>query len=284
MMPTVTMSTLVDVPLTCSVRECGARLRRTANVLTCPRGHAYDVARSGYVNLLQPQDRRSFTAGDPRVVVEARAQLLADGVGASVLQAFVREATALDFSDHACVVELGSGSGEMLGALAAMRRIIGIGIDLSRAAATMAARRYPEITWVVANADRRLPIDDRSVSLVLSLHARRNPPECRRILQRDGRLLVAIPANDDLIELRTLVLGDAPERDRAATLIAEHTEHFRLLERSSARERQRLERPALLNLLRGTYRAERSSAAEHVAALDGMDVTLASDMFLFAPR
>ena len=25
----------------------------------CPRGHAFDVARSGYVNLLQPQDRRS---------------------------------------------------------------------------------------------------------------------------------------------------------------------------------------------------------------------------------
>jgi 23S rRNA (guanine745-N1)-methyltransferase len=278
------MPTPAHVPLICSVRECGAPLTRTANVLTCSRGHAYDVARSGYVNLLQPQDRRSFTAGDPRVVVEARARLLAIGVGRSVLQAAAREAAALDLPDQALVVELGSGAGELLGTLAGMRRITGVGLDLSRAAATMAARRYPELTWVVANADRRLPIEDGRVALVLSLHARRNPPECHRILSREGRLLVAIPASDDLIELRTQVLGDAGERDRTAALLADHAGHFRLLERSSAREHHRLDRPALLDLLRGTYRAERSSAAERVAALDSMDVTLASDIFLFAPR
>ena len=50
------------------------------------------------------------------------------------------------------------------------------------------------------------------------------------------------------------------------------------------RERHRLERQALLDLLRGTYRAERDSVADRVEALDHLEVTLASEIFLFAPR
>jgi 23S rRNA (guanine745-N1)-methyltransferase len=203
------------LPLTCNVRDCEAPLIRRPAAFVCTRGHSFDVARSGYVNLLQPQDRRSFTAGDPRVVVEARAALLAADIGGAIVRAFVREAAVLSYADEAVVVELGSGGGEALGALARTRRIGGIGIDLSRAAATLAARRFPDLTWVVANADRRLPLLTGSAALVLSLNARRNPSECRRILPREGHLLVGIPAADDLIELRQRVMGEAIPRDSA---------------------------------------------------------------------
>lgn len=268
----------------CSVRRCTAPLHRRGQVFVCPQGHSHDIARTGYVNLLQPQDRHSFTAGDGRAVVEARAHLLTAGVGRAILDAFVREASSLDLPEGAVVVDLGSGSGEALGTLAAIRRITGIGVDLSRAAATYSARQFPDLTWLVANADRRLPILDGSVSLVLSLHARRNAAECHRILQRDGRLLVAIPSGDDLIELRAAIFGEGTERDRATGLIAEHGEHFTLLERTSARERHRLDRPALQNLLRGTYRGERVSVAAQVKALDQLEVTLASNIFMFQRR
>lgn len=275
---------MTRLPLACTVRDCGQRLAHEGQTLRCRQGHAFDVARSGYINLLQPQDRKSFTAGDPRVVVEARAALLAAGIGAGVMNAFVREAAQLDLSDAAPVVELGSGSGDALAGLAASRRITGVGIDLSRAAATLSAKRFPALTWVVANADRRLPIIDGGVALILSLHARRNPAECHRVLERQGRLLVAIPAPDDLIELRETVLGEAVARDRAAALIEEHAEHFQLQSRSAARERHRLDRAALLNLLKGTYRGVRASASAKVAELDRLDVTLASEFFLFSPR
>jgi len=45
-----------------------------------------------------------------------------------------------------------------------------------------------------------------------------------------------------------------------------------------------LEREALLNLLRGTYRGERRSESTRVGTLDRLQVTLASDIVLFAPR
>jgi SAM-dependent methyltransferase len=209
----------------------------------------------------------------------------------TIVAAFVTRAAGLDLqraADHGnelpAVVDLGCGSGEVLAELARRCSINGVGIDLSTAAVALAAKQFPELTWLVGNADRRLPLLDGRVDLVLSLHGRRNPPECARVLDRHRFLLVAIPAPDDLIELREMVQGAALQRDRTELLLAEHAPHFRLLEHFGVREQQRLARPVLLDLLRGTYRGERGSAAERVAALDDLQVTLASAIFLFARR
>jgi 23S rRNA (guanine745-N1)-methyltransferase len=281
--------------LACTVRACGQPLTRGDRTWTCGRGHTFDVARSGYVNLLQPQDRKSASAGDSKASVDARARLLARGVGRALVQEVVEDVGRV-LSDppgppgpkgpglriQSVVVELGSGSGDVLGELARARPIEGIGIDLSTAAAEHAAKRFPALTWVVANADRRLPLVDRSTSLVISIHGRRNPAECARVLKPGGWLVVAIPAPDDLVELREQVQGARVERDRGEALLAEHAPFFTLRERGIVRERPRLDRNALKDLLRGTYRGERRSAAAGVEALDELEVTLASDVFLLA--
>ena len=43
--------------LLCPVRNCHLPLARDGRRLVCAGGHSFDVARSGYVNLLQPQDK-----------------------------------------------------------------------------------------------------------------------------------------------------------------------------------------------------------------------------------
>ena len=275
---------MIRPPLACTVRDCGQPLARGEHVFVCARGHSYDVARSGYVNLLQPQDRRSPVAGDTKAAVHARARLLAAGIGHTILADFVQCAASLPLPDSSVVVDLGAGSGDALASLAESRAIAGIGIDISRAATDRAARRFPEHMWVVANADRRLPLLDRSVDLMLSLHARRNPAECARVLKSTGFLLVAVPARDDLIELRASVQGQRIERDRADVLQAEHDGLFAVVQRSCARERRRVGRDELLDLLQGTYRGERAREAARVQALADLEVTLASDFLVFAPR
>jgi hypothetical protein len=102
---------------------------------------------------------------------------------------------------------------------------------------------------------------DGDVDLVLSLHGRRNPPECARVLRPTGLLLIAVPAHDDLVELRAVIHGERLERDRAGTLLAAYEPEFRLLEHWSLRDRQPLAREALLDLLQITYRGERTSMA-----------------------
>jgi SAM-dependent methyltransferase len=174
----------------------------------CAAGHTFDVARAGYVNLLQPQDRKSLDAGDSREAVAARAALLAAGVGQGVVQTVAHALGALTLADEAVVVDVGAGTGDVLGVAAARWASTAIGIDLSTAAAEHAARRFPASTWVVANADRRLPLLDHSVDVLLSIHARRLPDEAARVLKPSGALIVAVPGADDLIELRAMVQGE----------------------------------------------------------------------------
>ena len=118
----------------------------------------------------------------------------------------------------------------------------------------------------------------------MSIYGRRNPADVARVLAAAGYLLVAVPAADDLIELRELVQGQPVERDRASAVLAEHEPLFRLVERTMAREVLELERAALLELLRGTYRGVRRGVADRVAALTRMTVTLASEILVFRLR
>jgi 23S rRNA (guanine745-N1)-methyltransferase len=250
----------------------------------CAAGHSFDVARGGYINLLQPQDRRSSQAGDSKAAVDARAMLEQSGVGRAVIDAVIDRILALSLPAGAVVVDLGCGSGELLGGLSAQHTISAIGIDLSTAAIGFAARRFPALTWVVANADRRLPLQDRSVDIVLSVNGRRNPSECARVLTATGVLFVVLPAADDLIELRTFVQGHAVERDRVEEMLNEHNAEFELLERVPIRERLMLEQTALLNLLRGTYRGARLKQSGRVNAIERMEVTLSSEICVLNRR
>jgi 23S rRNA (guanine745-N1)-methyltransferase len=145
-----------------------------------------------------------------------------------------------------------------------------------------AARRYPALTWVVANADRRLPLLDASVDLLLSLNGRRNPEECARVLAPGGTLIVGVPAADDLIELRAEVQGEGIARERVDAVIAAHASRFVVVERFTVRERQRLAGEALRDLLQGTYRGARTSATARVEALGELDVTLSTDLCVFS--
>lgn len=273
------MPALADGLLACTVRDCGEPLGRLERTWRCPRGHAFDVARRGQVNLLQPQDRRSQAAGDPAEAVAARARLLDAGVGAALLEAVADELA----SESGPIVDLGCGTGHLLGGLGPGGPAR-IGIDLSAPAIDLAARRFPDVAWVVANADRRLPLVSGRISAVLSVHGRRNPAEVARVLAPGGRFLVAVPAPDDLAELRAVALGAAPARDRVPDLLAELDPWFALGARRTVRTTHRLERPALLDLLHGTYRGERASVDSRCAGLDVLEVTLASELCAFSLR
>jgi 23S rRNA (guanine745-N1)-methyltransferase len=275
----------VHPPLACTVRGCGRPLTRAGQHLSCDGGHSFDVARSGYISLLQPQDRRSSEPGDAKDAVAARARLLEAGVGRAAIDAIVEAGLKTGGYEATLVAaDLGCGSGELLGALASGRDVCGVGLDLSSAAAGMAARRFPSLTWIVANADRGLPLLDASVQLITSLNGRRHVDECARVLSPEGTLIVAVPAPDDLAELRARVQGEAVARDRADAVVAAHEVRFSLAERFTVRTRHQLEGEVLRDLLRGTYRGARASAAARVETLGALEITLATDVCVLRPR
>jgi 23S rRNA (guanine745-N1)-methyltransferase len=264
--------------LICPVRHCGEPLERRGRSLICPHGHSFDVARSGYVNLLQPRDRRSRRPGDPLEAVEARRRLLDAGYGEPLLRALREE---IDLPAGAAVLDVGCGEGYYLGSLAQEREIEAHGADLSTAAIDLAARRYPRGTWIVANADRFLPWADGSFDLILSIDARLSPSEMRRVLKSDGRLLVAVPGADDLGELREAVLGERVLKDRLERAVSLLAEGFEVEARRSIRGTAELGPAEIRDALTATYRSGRQSRRERIEAISGMRVTLSHDLGRF---
>src|SRR4249919_687364 len=114
--------------LLCPVRACHMELVRADRRLLCPRGHSFDVARSGYVNLLQPQDRRSKHPGDTIAAVAARRRLHDRGVTEPLLRG-VAEVLAASKGD--VVLDVGCGVGYYLGELAAETGFDAHGVDIS---------------------------------------------------------------------------------------------------------------------------------------------------------
>ena len=254
--------------LVCPVRDCRSPLIPSDRRLVCERGHSFDVARSGYINVLQPQDRRSNQPGDTTAAVAARRRLHDRGVTRPLLNAI---AEILAASESDVVLDAGCGDGFYLGTLARETGFSGHGVDISVPAIEAAARRYPECEWVVANADRFVPYAGRSFSIVMSITARMNTSEFRRVLHDDGRLLIALPAADDLIELR------GSGHDRTARTIETFAHDFALVDRRGVRATADLDAVGVHDVLLSIYRPMRSQPAE------AMRVTFSLDVLLFRP-
>jgi 23S rRNA (guanine745-N1)-methyltransferase len=241
-------------------------LAREKRRLLCPRAHSFDVARSGYINLLQPQERRSKHPGDTAAAVAGRRRLHDRGVTGPLLQAIAEITAALP---NDAVLDAGCGDGFYLGTLARQTGCHACGVDISIPAVDAAARRYPACEWIVANADRFVPYAASSFSLVLSITARMNADEFRRVLRDDGRLLVALPAPEDLIELR------GAGRDRVARTVETFAHGFTLVDQRRVTTAADLDAAAVHDVLLSIYRPMRSQPAE------AMRVTFSLDLLLF---
>ncbi len=156
-------------------------------------------------------------------------------------------------------------------------------MDLSVPAIEAAAARHAGLHLVVANADRVLPYADASFAAVMSITARRNPAEFRRVLRDDGRLLLVIPGPDDLVELREAVLGRGLLRDRVDQAVAAFASRFTLARHERLRHVARLSAEAIHDVMTGSYRAGRASRRGRLAALGPLAVTLSRDALLFRP-
>ncbi|MGC9971807.1 MAG: methyltransferase domain-containing protein [Bryobacteraceae bacterium] len=252
--------------LVCPVRNCRVALVREERRLQCARGHSFDVARSGYINLLQPQDRRSKQPGDTTAAVAGRRRLHDRGVTGLLLHAIAEIVAALPGD---IVLDAGCGDGFYLGTLARQTGFSAHGVDISIPAIDAAARRYRECEWIVANADRFVPYADRSFSIVLSITARMNASEFRRVLREDGRLLVALPAPEDLVELR------GAGRDRVARTVETFANGFTLADRRRVTTAADLDAAAVHDVLLSIYRPMQAQPAQ------AMRVTFSLDLLLF---
>jgi len=210
---------------------CAGELNALGSALVCARGHAFDVARQGYANLLT--GRASPGGVDTPTMVADRAELLAAGhfdfLSDALANAAVAHAPPHGPYPPGLVVDIGAGTGHHLAAV--LRRLParhGLAVDVAKAAARRAARAHPRAAAVVCDTWRGLPVADGCADLVLNVFAPRNGAEFQRILRPEGSLIVVTPRADHLRELvgELGLIEVDPDKDRR--LQAALGEWFRL--------------------------------------------------------
>lgn len=177
--------------LACPV--CAGALELGDTALTCPDGHAFDLARQGYVNLLGAKPPANADTAD---MVAARERVLVSGLYDRIADEVARRLAGAN-----TVCEVGAGTGFYLGrSLGARAR--GVALDVSTAAARRAARTHPRVASVVADVWRPLPLRPGRFDGLLCVFAPRNMVQFARVLAPGGLLVVVTPTASHLDSLR----------------------------------------------------------------------------------
>lgn len=188
---------------------CGAALKAGEGRLACKNGHAYDIARQGYVNLAP--GKGAFYTG---ALFESRRAVFARGFYKELAARVDQLARRFIRRENPVLLDAGCGEGYYTGAVLPGAPCAKIGLDLSREAVRMASSAYPGALFAVADLTR-IPLPAHSVDCVLDILTPADYGEFSRVLRRSGVVIKAVPGEGYLRQLRALK-GVAARADASA--------------------------------------------------------------------
>jgi|AP95_1055475.scaffolds.fasta_scaffold09560_3 23S rRNA (guanine745-N1)-methyltransferase len=207
---------------------CHLALERCERQFACAGGHAFDIAKDGYVNLLLAHHRSSAEPGDNKEMITSRRDFLAKGhydtlsaeLNNAILDAFVD----ISGDDGVHILDAGCGEGFYLWNLARRAKservidVLGLwGVDISRSAIRYAARRDTFGQFAVGSI-HRLPVLPKCLDALLCIFAPASSDEFRRVLKPGGRLITLSPGPRHLASLRA-VIYDLPRDHRTEAAV-----------------------------------------------------------------
>ena len=190
--------------------HCLLPLAEDDSGFVCATGHRFDRAKDGYVNLLPGGRLRGRPAGDDDAMVRARRTVFDAGLYSPVIDAVatvIEDACNRSDDDVVRILECGSGEGSYLAAAAEQVGADGWGIDVSKAAVRMAARRHRNHHYAVAST-YQLPFDDGTFDVLMSVFAPRPYAEMMRAMRAAGHAVIVRPGPEHLAELKAMVYDD----------------------------------------------------------------------------
>lgn len=175
----------------------------------CDNNHCFDCAKSGYVNLLVDNQKNSKIPGDNKLMVDARNGFLNKGYYSPLLNALSSIVFHYASKANSTILDVGCGEGYytagLLNYLEAQGKSAQIfGIDISKLAIEKAAKRCQSLSLAVASAFH-LPVKSGSCDILLNLFAPYCSAEFLRVLKDSGFLIMVIPSENHLWELKEAV-------------------------------------------------------------------------------
>lgn len=263
---------------------CSEKLELNGKAFVCKNSHSFDLARSGYCNLLTGAKKGDYI-GDSREMVISRRSFLDSGTYEPLCQAICKKVLKLACKENISLLDAGCGEGYYTSAIVSSlvktgQAVNAVGIDISKAATDLAAKRDKRTQYITASS-YHLPIRDNSVDILLSLFAPTPAEEFGRVLREDGKVILAVPGREHLWELKEAIYDEPYENDDE-----KHTlEGFHLMEREKLCFKAHINSPenirALFSMTPYIHRTGKESM-ERLYALKEIDLTLSFILLVFS--
>lgn len=176
--------------------KCKKELFKIDHAYRCNNNHNYDIAKSGYVNLLLSR----FNAGDNKEMLSARDDFLKQNYYLPIVKAVASKIVI----SNPLIVDCGCGTGYYINRLSQILSGRFIGVDISKTAVDFAAKKNKNILYLVAS-NNNLPLADGSIDVLLNIFAPYSDNEFARALSNRGKLITVTANTNHLQELKKLV-------------------------------------------------------------------------------
>lgn len=182
--------------------KCKEKLVKIDKSYKCCNNHCYDIAKSGYVNLLLNNKTNS---GDDKHMVEARNSFLNKDYYKFLLDAITMLIKGVR---HDYVLDLGCGEGYYTNRIQSNLNNNMYGVDLSKYAVQIASKNNKDVSYSISSI-YDVAFDNKVFDVILNVFAPTPINEIKRVMKQDGCLIVVSPGENHLFELKEILYDNA---------------------------------------------------------------------------
>lgn len=212
--------------------NCSEKLFPKERGVSCEKGHSFDKAKEGYINLLLANHKRKLDPGDNKEMINAREEFLLQGYYDFLIELIISQVQTLQsmhFADSTIMnlLDVGCGSGFYTRKIQnAISDISIVGLDISKNAIVKASKKDKISTYIVGSAFR-LPVAENTVDIILNVFSPLDLSQANRVLAGNGYILKVIPEGSHMKEVAGLVYENVIPHD--STFLSEINEDENLL-------------------------------------------------------
>lgn len=198
---------------TCPI--CEKEFFRVENSLKCENRHSFDIASSGYVNLLKPGKMNNAKAGDSKEMINARSNFFTCGAYSPIREKLCE---IINKFKHNVIIDAGCGEGyytEFIADTFLDSSIIGL--DMSKFGCEHGAKvakrmRKSNILYSVSSIFK-MPIKSESADIVTNMFAPVASDEFYRVLSTQGHIIIVSSGVEHLNGLKKILYDEVYDNE-----------------------------------------------------------------------
>lgn len=194
---------------------CKKEFSRIENSLKCENRHSFDIASSGYINLLKPGKMNNAKAGDSKEMIRARSDFFLCGAYSPIREKICE---VVNKFKHNLIVDAGCGEGYYTEYIAeSFEDSSVIGFDMSKFGCEHGAKiarrvRKSNILYSVSSIFE-MPVMDNCADIIVNMFAPVASEEFYRVLTTQGHLIVVSSGVEHLNGLKKILYTDVYNND-----------------------------------------------------------------------